>query len=372
MKFAARHLDIVGCLKHGSGFIDAPLDRNVVINNRPAAVLGDTCTCVPGGDPNQVAPVFEAPNKIMAGMADILVNGKPLAAHGHNTVHDLGGPAAPTGFVATCAWDVWVGGNTQVGDAEASRLACLALAQTRKTKTGIQSYNNCGPETTRLLVNGRKKPGDPGYVTEDEWLDEQIASGDAQVMFDNDEIALVRKETQDASEHLRVVNGQVDGVNPTPEQLAAVAQAEKELREAEGRARLRLLKKRPKLREHVGGSNQEERHRQLQGTPAEADLTAATMANGVDGVAHGKGVILPMRNTPVKEGTRNSDGSLANTAAGHIIVMTAVVVDENGKPVTVIYNDTFNACGSRLPADEFAAKIMDDGSQANITRRPVW
>lgn len=372
MKFAARHSDLVSCPKHAVGLIESPLDRDVLINNRPAAVLGDPCTCVDKpGVASLVQPLFEAPNKIMAGMADILVNGKPLAALGHNTVHDVGGPVAPTGAVVTCTWDVWVGGNTQIGDAEAARLACLELTASRKNRTGIQSYNNCGPETTRLLVNGTKKRTDPTYLDEDEWLDEQVAAGDVQVQLHPHMDAIVEEKTKAEQKRATDAANAVDPFAPTPEQKAAAAQAEKELREAQGRARLEFVRKHKDVRKWSGGSGHQERHRQLEGTPAEADLVNASMAVGIDGVAHGQGVIMPVRDTPVKAGVKDHQGQPANTALGHIIVVTGVIVDENGKPVTVIYNDTFNACGTTMPAGDFAQKIQTDAN-ANVTRRPVW
>ena len=80
VRFAARHQDLVSCLKHGAGVIDAPLDRNVVINHRPAAVLGDPCTCVPGGDPNQVAPRKRPFHTIIPGF--LTRDGAPLASFG--------------------------------------------------------------------------------------------------------------------------------------------------------------------------------------------------------------------------------------------------------------------------------------------------
>lgn len=375
MKFAARHQDLVSCLKHGAGVIEAPLDRNVLINHRPAAVLGDPCSCVPGGDPNQVAPLFEAPNKITAGMADILVNGRPLAALGHNTVHDLGGPAAPTGAVVTCTWDVWVGGNTQIGDAEAARLACLELAASRKGTRGVQSYNNCGPETTRLLVNGtktRKKDG-KAYVDEDTWLDQQIRNGDAQLDVKGkelDEMSAFTKDELKAVTDLEVTMP-LDERQRTPEQKAALEEANAKLRRKQGEYKLALSKRDRGARLASGGSDSVERDRQLRGTPAEAELLPATMDTAMAGVAHGQGVIVPVANTPLKPGQKDQFGLEANTALGHIVVVTAVVVDENGKPVKVVYNDTFNACGMEMPADEFAGKIQPK-TMANVTKKPVW
>jgi hypothetical protein len=366
MRMTARQGDLVSCLKHGIGLIGGT-PRNVLVNGAEVARLGDECTCLALADPNLMAPVFDAPNKIMAGMTDILVGGKPMAGRFHNTVHDLGGPLAPDGQVVTASWSVLLGGTTTVGDAEAARLACLEAAASRghggpgRDKT-LQSYENCGCEATRLLANGTKKKGDPGYIDEETWFYRQLEAGDAQVPLIDDELQAMTKATERERMASQEATNALDPFAPTPEQKAARDAAEKKLRDAENRYRTDMARKKAKVRQASGGTTTAERERQLAGTPAETEQLPASMETALKGVSTGKGVILPTGGMPMKNG---------KTTGGHIVVVTAVVIDDSGKPVSVVYNDSFNGCGVSMPASDFDAKI-DKTANANVSKKPIW
>lgn len=366
MRLTARQGDIVTCLKHGIGLI-AGSAREVLINGAEAAALGDPCNCLFLADPNQAAPVFEAPNKIMAGMTEVLVGGRPIAAQNHNTVHDLGGPAAPDGAIVTSAWDVLVGGNTTVGDAEAARLACLEAAATRgkggpgRDKT-LQSFENCGCEATRLLANGSKKRGDAGYVDEESWMFAQIQSGNAQVPLNDAELRQMEKHCAECQKAAGDAQNALDPFSPTPEQLAARDAAAKKLADCENGFRASVARKRADVRRESGGTTTNERERQLQGTPSETEQKPASLDTALSAVSHGQGAILPTSGMPMKSG---------KTTGGHIVVVTAVELGPDGKPVRVVYNDSFNGCGVSMPASDFDAKIAKDAN-ANVTKKPIW
>lgn len=373
MRLSARHGDLVSCLKHAIGIIDGP-ERQVLIQGAEAAVLGDPVSCIFFTDPNQPAPIFEAPNKVMAGMADILVGGEPLAAMGHNAVHNLapaldndGNPVAPDGAILTGSAFVLLGGNTIVGDADAAREACIEAAATRghggpgRDKT-LQSYENCGCEAARLLANGKKKRGDPGYIDEDTWFYKQIEEGNAQVQLNDAELEKMNKHCADCRKAYGDASNACDPFAPTKEQIAARDEAQRKLTLCEGKFRADYMRKRPDLRKFAGGTGSDERDRQLAGTDAATEQRPATLANALQGVGQGKGVIVPTNGLPTK-------GS--KTTGGHIVVVTAMVLDEDGKPVSVVYNDSLNGCGISMPASDFDSKL-DHDSNANVTKNPVW
>jgi len=78
---AARITDMHVCpmvtaiVPHVGGPVIGPGIPTVLIGNMPAAVLGDSCTCV--GPPDTIA----------MGSATVMVGGKPAARMGDTTVH---------------------------------------------------------------------------------------------------------------------------------------------------------------------------------------------------------------------------------------------------------------------------------------------
>ena len=84
MKPAARLGDMHACpqvtpavvpVPHATGPIVGPGVPNVLIGGQPAAVVGDTCTCVGPPDP------------IAMGSATVLIGGRPAARMGDSTAH---------------------------------------------------------------------------------------------------------------------------------------------------------------------------------------------------------------------------------------------------------------------------------------------
>lgn len=84
MSLAARLTDMHVCpmvtpgvppIPHVGGPIIGPGAPTVLIGGLPAAVLGDSCTCV------------GPPDSIMSGSSTVLIGGKPAARMGDSTAH---------------------------------------------------------------------------------------------------------------------------------------------------------------------------------------------------------------------------------------------------------------------------------------------
>lgn len=84
MPFAARITDMHVCpmqtpgvppIPHVGGPVIGPGVPTVLIGNLPAAVMGDSCTCV------------GPPSTIIGGSATVLIGGKPAARMGDSTNH---------------------------------------------------------------------------------------------------------------------------------------------------------------------------------------------------------------------------------------------------------------------------------------------
>ena len=91
MKPAARLTDAHVCPQtspspHGGGVVTGPGEATVVIEDLPAACLGDACACA------------GPPNAITAGSATVFVAEKPAARLGDSTAHG-GAIAAGAGTV---------------------------------------------------------------------------------------------------------------------------------------------------------------------------------------------------------------------------------------------------------------------------------
>jgi uncharacterized Zn-binding protein involved in type VI secretion len=58
-----------------AGSLITPTVSNVLIGGSPAVILGDTCICL------------EEPNKVAAGSGTVMINNKPAARMGDSTTH---------------------------------------------------------------------------------------------------------------------------------------------------------------------------------------------------------------------------------------------------------------------------------------------
>ncbi len=66
---------VTGYVPHVGGPVVSPCAPNVLINGKPAALMGDMCVCV--GPPDMIAQ----------GEPTVLINGTPVATQGSITVH---------------------------------------------------------------------------------------------------------------------------------------------------------------------------------------------------------------------------------------------------------------------------------------------
>jgi hypothetical protein len=94
-----------------------------------------------------------------------------------------------------------------------------------------------------------------------------------------------------------------------------------------------------------------------------ASLQDATMQKILQGIAEGRGVITP-HDTSILWGPSQE--------GGHAIVVTGVEFDANGKPVTIIANDTgTGVCSARYPAARFERSLLP-GYPVAITGGRIW
>lgn len=127
----------------------------VLIGGQPAARMGDLCTCVGPPDP------------IVIGAFPVPIGGKPAARMSDQTAHGgvivLGLPTVLIGLAGTA-------GNVFVGNQ-----MCNAAASGRTSGGTNQTYNNCGVESSRQVIN----QATGGNVTENGLLSTEIANGNA-------------------------------------------------------------------------------------------------------------------------------------------------------------------------------------------------
>lgn len=146
---------------HVGGPIDAPASTNVETNSKGAARATDTLTCTP----------VALKNFIVTGSTTVEINGKLAARKTDFTMHP--GP----GVISEGSPNVEIGGATggvTLGNPDEAGRRCRAAAAGRTSGSTQQSYQNCGVESSRQLIN---QAGNP--ITEDQLLDDAMNSGDA-------------------------------------------------------------------------------------------------------------------------------------------------------------------------------------------------
>ncbi|MEZ5401836.1 MAG: PAAR domain-containing protein [Bryobacteraceae bacterium] len=146
-----------GPVPHGGGPIMPPCSLNVRTNNLPQARGTDKAMCV------------GPPDFIVTGSGSVRVNSLPAARMSDKCMHG--------GSIAAGSLNVNIGGPTvgvTLGNPAAATAACNGLAGGRTSGSVGQSYNNCGVESSRLIIN---QTG--GGRSEDGLLDESIREGDA-------------------------------------------------------------------------------------------------------------------------------------------------------------------------------------------------
>jgi hypothetical protein len=215
----------------------------------------------------------------------------------------------------------------------------------------------------RQLVNGKKGPYDPNYVGEDEYLLQQAKAGNAQVPLDEKQTQEMTKRCKSCAEAVTAIADEPfgNGAYRSADQLARQAAAEKKLADCQAQYRGEVLQSSRKNRAVSGGTNTDERNRigDSSGVPTgNGDPSVAAMATDL---GQGKGVVVPTAGLP------NKDGKIGD----HIVIVAGVVLNDNGEPVEVIYNDTVAGCNQRMDAGEFQNKVQTNAA-TNVTKNPVW
>jgi len=181
MPEAARVGDCHGCLAlgplpHVGGPVQPPCSPNVTTNARHQARTGDRCTCLLAG----------APDFIVTGSATVTINGLPAAREGDRAMH-------ARGLILTGSPNVLIGGPTvggTIGNPKAGLKACRAARSGRNPPAGAldpagnqiqpntpgQSYNNCGVESARQIIN-RTHPDNP--ISQEDLLNQSMNNGTA-------------------------------------------------------------------------------------------------------------------------------------------------------------------------------------------------
>jgi uncharacterized Zn-binding protein involved in type VI secretion len=147
---------------HVGGPINPPGSPQVVANGLALARATDQCTCTPP------AP----PNFIVTGARWVWVDGMLAARMTDKTMHP------PPGMIVMGSPDVLIGGPTAgaiLGGPKAGTAACEAAKDGRAGHSDGQNYQNCGVESSRLLIN----QATGANISEDQLLDQSIDNGDA-------------------------------------------------------------------------------------------------------------------------------------------------------------------------------------------------
>jgi uncharacterized Zn-binding protein involved in type VI secretion len=135
------------CPEHEGGPVLPPCAPTVLIGGPPAARIGDLAFC-------PEAP----PDAIVKGAFPVPICGSPAARMTDKTAHGgsitAGCPTVLIGLAGTA-------GNVRVGG-----LMCQAAAKGRTSGSTQQSYNNCGVESSRQIINQANNSN----ITEDDLL----------------------------------------------------------------------------------------------------------------------------------------------------------------------------------------------------------
>ncbi len=146
---------------HVGGPIDNPASTNVETNSKGAARATDKLTCTP----------VALKNFIVTGSTTVEINGKMAARKTDKTMHP--GP----GTIVEGSSNVEIGGaagGATLGDPDEAGRRCRAAATGRTSGRTQQSYQNCGVESSRQLIN---QSGN--NIGETDLLNDAMNSGDA-------------------------------------------------------------------------------------------------------------------------------------------------------------------------------------------------
>ena len=145
-KPAARNTDrhvcfrVTGVVPHVGGPIKPPASPSVETNMLPAARVTDQLQCA--GSP--------VPDFIVTGSTSVMIDGLMAARQTDKTMH------GPPGNIAVGSPDVDIGGpvgGATLGNPKAGNTTCQLAAGGRTSGGTFQSYQNCGVEASRQVIN---------------------------------------------------------------------------------------------------------------------------------------------------------------------------------------------------------------------------
>jgi uncharacterized Zn-binding protein involved in type VI secretion len=306
---------IDGLKPHLGGPVLPPGSPTVLIGGCPGARQGDQCACA-----------SPAPDVIARGAMPVPVNNQPAARMTDQTAHGgmimLGCPTVLIGLAGTS------------GDPWAGNAACLAARTGRNPPPGAvdnngnqlqpntngQSYNNCGVESSRQLINR--------------------ANGST------------LSQEQMMTQWNQVVNG--SNTLPAPGALfgsGGTVPAQ----------RIQLLANNGIPATQVG--------------TVPAGGSAPSIAAVENQLARGQGVhadVWAARLWP--PATVTGSGMVPGTATGgHTVTVTGLVYDDNGNITDVVVNDTgIGTCQQTIPVAQFNGSLIGGGNNFVVTSNPVW
>lgn len=301
---------------HTGGPIQPECAPTVEVNSKAQARATDALLC----------QGVSKKNYIVTGSGTVEINGKMAARVTDRTMHP------PAGTIDKGSANVEIGGPTEgatLGSSEATA-ACEAAKCDRDTTatfpegdvnagklinpTGVtQSYNNCGLESVRQIINRVRGEGGLSPLTEDQLLSHATLSNRA---------------TYDP------VDLRSSGRSSPADQVA-------------------LLQ-----------DNHIEASRVFAQAPAEL----------APQLAEGHGVVVSVW---ASDFWSEDEAKAANLAPGtqtgsHVVLLTGIEYDDEGNPINAIVNDTGQGkCGQKVPLDRLDAALMKDNGQI-VTKQPIW
>jgi uncharacterized Zn-binding protein involved in type VI secretion len=116
---------------HVGGPINGPGCATVLIDGRPAAVMGDGCSCTGAVD------------MITSGAATVYIGGRPAASLGDNTMHG--------GQIVIGSQSVLIGGNVEWMDNNAKSIHVAPLEITLSADKKSEIFNSAIKDCVRML-----------------------------------------------------------------------------------------------------------------------------------------------------------------------------------------------------------------------------
>ena len=294
---------VTGLVPHVGGPILPPCCLTVIVGMMPQARVGDMCTCV--------------------GPPDVIAMGSPTVLIGNMLAARIGDPTVHGGVIVVGCPTVIIGSAGTSGNPSAATLQCQAAAAGRNPPPGAvnpagnqipantpgQSYNNCGVEASRQIIN----QATGANISQEALLDQAVPT----ISSDR--------------------SWWVGPINPA-----------------------RMF--------NTGGTTPSERAALLTKNGVPASTAPGTMQNLELAVAQGKGVVAA-----VDAGLLWNPAFGAPLKSWHAILVTGVEYDANGNILNVIVNDTgIGTCGQKVPAATFKAALAARGADHVITNNRVW